>query len=184
MKKYCLKTICTFLPRGPWEKKGSTTGKYPIFDHGLKNNLYTDNYDFDDENVLLDTNVNIIYYQGKFSSKFYILRFKSNNPNVLTKYICYYLQQHKNLIYDKIKEKSIKYITKNDLENIIIPVPSLNDQQIIINKIDNINKQIDIKKQEILKEINNFELEKEKVILELDNRDSFLSVSEYKTKFK
>jgi len=64
--------------------EGKINGKYPLFYCSILGNLFLDEYDFDEENIIINSTngsgkCELYYYNGKFSTAHNTIRFKSNN---------------------------------------------------------------------------------------------------------
>jgi len=141
-----LKDMCIFLPNGKRKsKEGKNTGKYPLFYCSILGHLYMDDYDFHDENIIMNTTngngkCEIFYYDGEFSTAENTIRFKSSSEKIKTYYIYAYLKLNKNIIESLFNGVNQKQLSREDFKNIEIPVPSLEVQQLIVKELDNLHK--------------------------------------------
>lgn len=122
---------------------GNDTGKYPFHTGGVRTNLFADSYDVNDLHIIQNrTNgsgkCNIII-DSKFSVAKQTLVYNSNNKNILTKYIYYYLSSNIPILERGYQGSNHKNISKNYMENLEIPVPSLKVQKDIVERLDVIN---------------------------------------------
>jgi restriction endonuclease S subunit len=131
--------VCEFLPKS---KRQASFGK----DDGIYN-FYTssekikkcDINDYNEECLIIGTggNANI-----KLSSNFscsadnYILKSNYN------KYIYYYLKLNINILEDKFTGFTIKHISKKDIEDLKIPIPSIKIQNKIVEYLDMIYEEV------------------------------------------
>jgi hypothetical protein len=126
-------------PLKPEEKTGSL---YPYFgSNGIIN--YIDKYMCDDNYILvgrMGSAGKIHTFSGKFYPSEMVLCMKPKSESVIFKYLEYYLKICADFV-SMIKFQAIPGITKKDLDNLQIPVPSLHIQQQIINKINLLNTQ-------------------------------------------
>ena len=138
-----LETICLFIGAGKRNsKEGRKNGLYPLFYCSILEYLYIDEYDYDDEAIIINkTNgsgkCNIYYINGKFSTAQSTEQFKSKDLNILTKYIYYYLKNNINLLEENFKGSLQKSISKEDLKQILIKIPNIEKQTEIINYCQN-----------------------------------------------
>jgi type I restriction-modification system DNA methylase subunit len=153
IKMMKLGDICTFLQGIKRKSKnGLLHGKYPFYYCSIHNHLYLDSFDFDNEAITINTTngsgkSNIFYINGKYSIAESTMHFNSNKSN--TKYIYYYLKKNIKILENEYTGTNQKSITKDKLLNIEIPVPPLELQQDIVDKLDTLyeikdenNKQI------------------------------------------
>ena len=149
--------VCEFLPKSKRPASfGQDDGIYNFYTSSEKIKKCNIN-DYNDECLIIGTggNANI-----KISSNFscsadnYIIKSNYN------KFIYYYLKININILNDKFKGVTIKHISKQDIEDIKLPIPSIEIQEEIVKRIDifeNANKDI-INLIENLKEFNKIKL--------------------------
>jgi type I restriction-modification system DNA methylase subunit len=141
-----IEEICDVYSAGKRNSsEGKTEGKFPLFYCSILGNLYLDEYDFDEENIIINSTngsgkCEIYYWNGKFSTAHNTIRFKSSNNNILTKYIFYYFKNNKNLLEEKFMGMNQKKITIDDLKIISIPIPPLPVQNLIVKELDSYYK--------------------------------------------
>jgi type I restriction-modification system DNA methylase subunit/restriction endonuclease S subunit len=117
-------------------------GKYPFYNSSIINHLYCNEYTNEDECLIINkvngTGKTKIYYNnGKFSATSGVIIFKSKLLNISNRFLYYYLTFNKKKIESKYTGSDKKSLSKNNFESIKIPIPSLEIQQDIINKIEN-----------------------------------------------
>ena len=152
-----LSEICDFLQKGKRKsKEGKENGKYPLFYCSIQGNLWLDEYDFEEEGIMINTTngsgkCEIYYCNDKYSVADNVIRFKNKNNTILTKYIFYCCKQNKTRIESMFNGANQKQLSKNDLENLQIPVPPIEIQNKIVEELDglyalkeNFKKSIDI----------------------------------------
>ena len=123
--------------------EGKENGKYPLFYCSILGHLWIDDFDYDDESIIINTTngsgkCEVYYCKGKFSVAQSTVRFKSNSSNLLTKYIYYYLKLNKNIIEDKFHGANQKQLTRKELVEIKIPIPQLSLQEQIVEALDSV----------------------------------------------
>ncbi len=96
---------------------------------------------------------NIKYHKGKFVDSGNILGV-SSGPDIHLKYVYYGMIANNELINSYFRGVSIKHPYMPDIYNITIPVPSLSEQQHIVEELDLLGSVIE-KKKEQLKELDN-----------------------------
>ncbi|MFY9072160.1 N-6 DNA methylase [Aliarcobacter butzleri] len=145
--------------------KDIKNGKYKFFTSGENEYLY-DDYLVEGENIYLSTGGNAIvkYYNGKASYSTDTFCIKSNNNDIYTKYLFYFLEN----IIDEInlnyfKGVGLKHLQKNDFRNIQLPLPPKDIQEKIINEMETLElfekdskDNIEILKNEIKNQINQY----------------------------
>ncbi|MEM3857988.1 MAG: N-6 DNA methylase [Candidatus Micrarchaeaceae archaeon] len=141
---YKIKDICVFLPSGKHNASyGKDSGLYPFFT-ASKIIKYCDEYDYDIECIIISkggqANIN---YGTKFSCSSTVYVLTSKYEDVLVKYIYWYLKSNLKLLENGFYGTGLKHITREYIENIEIPVPSLEEQINIINKIYMLNGKIE-----------------------------------------
>ena len=152
-------------------KDGKDEGLYPLYYCSILGNLYLDTYDYIGEGIIINkTNGSgkaMVYYgNNKYNVGETTLHFKSNNNEVQTKYIYYYLLHNIELIEAYFKGANQKSIVEDDLFKIKIPISSLEKQQEIVKYLDFIyekaNKTSNEKINE-LKQLNQYCLNNQKI---------------------
>ena len=152
-------------------------GKYPFYTSGESIFSY-DDFIVDGKNVFFATGgkANVKFYDGKASYSTDTWAIKSSNElKINTKFLFYYLENFKSIINDNyFKGQGLKHLQKDDIKkNMKVPVLSIEKQNIIINKCDEVENKYfnNCKKiEKLLKEIDNLYVstkanEIEKVVL-------------------
>ena len=144
--------ICKFLPKSKRQASyGEKQGQYPFFKSSTKVNSYVDEADYEEESLIIgdggEPNIN---YGIKFSASdhCYILQNK-NKLLINLKYIYYYLYNNLNIMKQLYTGVAIKNISKTNIEGIKIPIPSIEIQNIIVEKLECIDKNNKKKEKEI-----------------------------------
>ncbi len=138
--------ICEIKPNGRRNsKEGLECGKYPLYFCSILKHLYLNEYDFEDEGIMIN-NTNgsgkcrLFYSNGKYSVCQSVLRFASNDTNILTRYIYYYLSKLTPIIETFYKGSNQKQLDKSSFLQLEIPIPSLEVQNAIVEQLDIINE--------------------------------------------
>ena len=137
---YKLVNICNNITTGRLNANAMTEdGQYPFFTCGseiFKINTYA----FNTTAILLAGNGNIgdvKFYSGKFNAYQRTYVISDFNDFVIDKYIYYYIKLHfKEYINKFIKKSVLSYITLPMLQNFQIYVPSLAEQQRVVDILD------------------------------------------------
>ena len=155
--------VCKFLPKSKRNAKyGGDEGIYPFFKSSMIVKKYVNEADYEEESLIIgdggEPNVN---YGLKFSTSGHCYILQNKNKTILNLKYCYYYLFHNLDIMDKLYTGvAIKNISKKSLEQIKIPIPSLERQQEIVEYCeynDTLIKQLE-------KEIENNKKQAEKCI--------------------
>jgi len=128
-------------------KNGNTSGKYPLYYCSILGNLYLDSYQYDQIGIIMNkTNGSgkaaVYMGVGKYNVGNTTLHFKSSNiKKYLTKYIYYFIKKNIKLFekyYTGSNQKSICY---DDFKKILIPTPSLEIQNNVVQTLDDLAEQ-------------------------------------------
>lgn len=141
--------ICTFLPKSKRQASyGENIGKYPFYTSSQICNKYCDEFDYEDDCLIIGTGGNAnIKYSSKFSCSTdnFILKINNDildghqnqNQNIhLIKYIYYYLLINIDILQKGFIGVGLKHISKEYIINIKIPIPSFEHQQEIVKYLD------------------------------------------------
>jgi type I restriction enzyme S subunit len=160
--------LCNFLPKSKRQASyGEKHGKYPFYTSSQICSKYCDEYDYENECLIIGTGGTAnIKCDSKFSCSTdnFIIEI---NKAYMTKYIYYYLLNNIELLQQGFIGVGIQHISKEYLNNVKIPIPSLERQEEIIKYLDFIyekaNKTSNEKIVE-LKQLNAFCLNNQKII--------------------
>ena len=130
--------------------EGSKIGKYNFYTSSKEQNKFLDYYEYSNEALIIGTggNANIHHSYGKFSvsTDCFVLENKANKFFLL-EYIYKYLLKNIHIIENGFRGAGLKHISKEYLENIEIPIISLEKQKKLIKNLKNIDTFIDKNKQ-------------------------------------
>jgi type I restriction-modification system DNA methylase subunit len=148
--------ICKFLSKSKRNAKyGKKIGKYPFFKSSIKIDSYVDNPDYDEESLIIgdggEANIN---YGIKFSTSNHCYILQNKNKLLLNlKYCYYYIFYNLDIMNQLYTGIGIKNISKTNIEQIKIPIPSLEKQNKIVEYLDynneiikNLEKEIEFTK--------------------------------------
>jgi type I restriction-modification system DNA methylase subunit len=150
---------------------GKSSGKYKFHTGGVRTDLYVDEYDIEDMYIIQNrTNGSgkcNLFLDKKFSLAKQTMVYRAKNKNeITTKYIYYYLSANIDILEKGFIGANHKNISHEYLENIKIPIPSLEKQKEIVSYLDFIyekcNKTSNDKIEE-LKKLNEFCLNNQRV---------------------
>ena len=93
--------------------EGKDNGKYPLFTCSPILNKFLDEYQYDDEAIIVGTGGNVVinYYKGKFNYSTDCLTIKTNE-DFYTKYIYYFLIANKEKISKMFRGAGLKHLKK------------------------------------------------------------------------
>jgi len=139
--------ICTFLSKSKRQASyGENIGKYPFYTSSQICNKYCDEFDYEDDCLIIGTGGNAnIKYSRKFSCSTDNFILKINNDTLdghqhqnayLIKYIYYYLLINIDILQKGFIGVGLKHISKEYIINIKIPTPSFEHQQEIVKYLD------------------------------------------------
>jgi type I restriction-modification system DNA methylase subunit len=125
---------------------GKSTGSYPFYTSSNVQSKFCDEPDYTNECLIFGTggNANI-----KISSNFSCSADNFVIKTPYNKYIYYWFLSNMNVLDELFHGSTIKHLSKTDLENIQIPIPSIETQQRIINNLDAVYNKIEQLKKEI-----------------------------------
>jgi len=159
--------VCKFLPKSKRQASyGEKQGQYPFYTSSQTCSKYCDEYDYEDECLIIGTGGNAnIKYSSKFSCSTDNFVIKINSGK-LVKYVYYYLSINIEVLQKGFVGVGLQHISKEYISNIKIPIPSLERQQEIVKYLDFIyekaNKTSNEKIAE-LKQLNKFCLSNQKI---------------------
>ena len=139
--------VCKFLPKSKRPASyGNKKGAYPFYTSSKKIcSKYCDAYDYNDESLIIgDGGVANINYSIQFSASDHCYILQNKNNDILNlKYAYYYLYNNLEIMGELYTGIGLKNISKEDLEQLKIPIPSLERQQEIVEECEQITKSID-----------------------------------------
>jgi type I restriction enzyme, S subunit len=129
--------VCIFLSKSKRQASyGNKDGKYQFYTSSQYCSKYCDEYDYEDECLIVGTGGNAnIKYSSHFSCSTdnFILKI---NTGQLIKYIYYYILLNIEILEKGFIGVGIKHISQEYLKNIKIPIPSIERQKEIVKYLD------------------------------------------------
>ena len=129
--------VCKFMQKSKRKAAyGEKYGTYPFYTSSQICDKYCDEYDYEDECLIIGTGGSAnIKYNSKFSCSAdnYVIKVITND---LSKYIYYYLSINIEVLQKGFKGAGLQHISKEFISNIKIPFPSIDVQHKIINYLD------------------------------------------------
>ena len=139
--------VCKFLPKSKRPASyGNKKGAYPFYTSSKKIcSKYCDAYDYNDESLIIgDGGVANINYSTQFSASDHCYILQNKDKYILNlKYAYYYLYNNLEIMGELYTGIGLKNISKEDLEQLKTPIPSLERQQEIVEECEQITKSID-----------------------------------------
>ena len=153
MERVKIQDLCTFLPKSKIKAgEGLEKGDYIFFTSSDIKTLKLNNYLFDDEALILGTGgkPSCNYYKGKFAVS--TDNFVLTSDKVKIKYLYYFLR-HNNLyiLENGFHGAGLKHISKDYVNDIVVPIVDDNTQDLIIDNLDSINQNIQFCKSQLIK---------------------------------
>ena len=145
-----IKDILSFQKKSKIKaSEGLKIGKYNFYTSSKEQNKFLDYYEYSNEALIIGTggNANLHHSYGKFSVSTDCLVLESKDKNFLIEFIYRYLLKNIYILENGFRGAGLKHISKEYLENIKIPIISLEKQKMIIKILKNINIFIDKNKQ-------------------------------------
>ena len=133
--------ICVFLPKNNNPASlGNDIGVYPFYTPSIKNK-YCNNANYNEELIIIGTHLNTngnvsINIADHFSCSEHNFIIKINNEN--TKYIYYWLIKNIHNIKNLFCGSIILKLNRETLQNIEIPIPTIEIQSKIVIEYDNL----------------------------------------------
>ena len=145
-----IKDILSFQKKSKIKaSEGLKIGKYNFYTSSKEQNKFLDYYEYSNEALIIGTggNANLHHSYGKFSVSTDCFVLESKDKNFLVEFIYRYLLKNINILENGFRGAGLKHVSKEYLENIKIPIISLEKQKMIIKILKNIDIFIDKNKQ-------------------------------------
>ena len=98
-----------------------------------------------------------------------IIAFNLNSKCIIPKYLCYFLNSLSSKDYKYVYSKGdiIIHIYSNSLKNILIKIPSIKEQRMVVDRIENLFYKLDLQRNIVYEKIKNMEEFKNSLISEV-----------------
>lgn len=153
METIAIKESFNFLKKSKIKaNEGKNAGLYPFYTSSNILSKYRDEYEIENEALIFGTggNASVHYSQGLFSTSTDCFVIQSNNKyKIVLKYVYYFLSGKIYILENGFKGAGLKHISKKYLENIKIPLPSIEVQKKIVEVLDKAQEIIDLRKRQI-----------------------------------
>ena len=186
-----LEEICKFLPKSKRKASyGKIQGKFPFYTSSQICSKYCDEYDYEDECLIIGTGGTAnIKYSSKFSCSTdnFVIKIIGQSA----KYIYYYLLTNIEVLQKGFVGVGLQHISKEYINNIKIPFTSLEHQQEIVKYLDFIYEKANKTSNEKIAELkqlnayflNNQKIFGENVVKTLEEICKFLPKSKRKASY-
>lgn len=151
MEKVKLGEIFQYLPKSKFKAgEGKGKGKYKFFTSSNIQNKFIDEFIYDGEYLIFGTGgkASINYCNDKFSTSTDNFVVKVNK-DFCTKLVYLYFKNNMTKLEHGFKGASIKHISKEYINQLIIPKYNYEKQIRIVNELDKVQEIIDIRKKQI-----------------------------------
>ena len=130
---------------------GLEIGKYIMYSSSMVVDKFFDDYQFEDEALILGTGgkANIHYSKGKFSTTADCYVLVTKTQKVLTRYVHKYLEGNIYILEEGFRGAGLKHINQKYIKKLQIPVPPIEIQKQIVEVLDEVQKLIDNRKKQI-----------------------------------
>lgn len=148
-KKVRLGDICTIKTGKKPAKAAVDGGKYPFFTANTSKNVFTDEYSYDTEALLIAKDGEYAghtrYCKGKFevSNHSFVLTEFKDNINVM--YIYQFTKHNSEMLHSIATGAAIPGISMQALKDVLILLPSLDEQLKIANTLSTLDSLIEVK---------------------------------------
>jgi type I restriction-modification system DNA methylase subunit len=142
--------IVEYLPKSKrLASYGNSKGKYNFYTSSKDLKKYCDECDYKDECIIIGTGGNAnIKISSNFSCSTDNIILKTNEE-VNNKYLYYYLSVNIDILENLFHGNTIKHLSKSDLDQIKIPIPSIEEQEEIVKQMEKKDKLIESLKEQI-----------------------------------
>lgn len=131
---------------------GLGVGKYPFYTSSSILSKYLDSYEIEDESLIFGTggSASVHHSYGKFSTSTDCFVAQSNNKfEIDLRYVYLFLSGNIRILENGFKGAGLKHISKKYLEDVEIPLPTLETQKKIVEVLDKAQGLIDARKEQI-----------------------------------
>ncbi len=131
---------------------GLEVGKYPFYTSSSNLSKYLDYYEIEDESLIFGTggSASIHHSYGKFSTSTDCFVVQNNNKfEIDLRYVYLFLSGNIHILENGFKGAGLKHISKKYLEEVEIPLPTLETQKKIVEVLDKAQELIDRRKEQV-----------------------------------
>ena len=135
-----IKDVCTYAPKSNIKAGDATiNGQYMFFTSSEDESKRYGDYQFDGEGIVMGTggNATLHYYNGRFAVSTDCMVLLPND-SLRCKYLYYFFLANISLLEAGFKGAGLKHTNKGYIGNIDIEIPSLEEQDRIVNALDHV----------------------------------------------
>lgn len=132
-----LDEICKLLPTTKHTSSiGKSSGKYRFYNSSQTDELFVDNCEIIADSIIIGNGGNLsIHYDNNFTPSKHVTVCQNKSNNNL-KYVYYYLMLNSHILKGKSAGSTIQWLNKTNISSVEIPIPSIENQQKIVEKLD------------------------------------------------
>jgi type I restriction-modification system DNA methylase subunit len=145
--------LTKMLPNGKHNTSfGKQYGKYKFYNSSNEEKLFCDEYEIEDESIIIGFKGNInIHFGRQFTSSqhMYVLQLNDETNLIfgnIIKYLYNYFKNNQTLFSERMHGTTIKHITKPDLNNIKIKIPKnkqlIQELEVIFQQIETLQNEV------------------------------------------
>ena len=155
-----MEDICEFVTKNKklQAKDGQSTGKYNFYTSSQSVTKFRDDYEFKENYIIIGRGgVPSIHYDNHFGishDDIYVIKIN----NHVQKYIYYFMSTNIKILAKGFKGITIKHLSKDYLQSMQIPIPSVKDQNKIVQKMEEIESHILVLSNSIMSVKKNMEI--------------------------
>lgn len=152
-----LKDISNMLPTTKhYTKIGKLSGPYRFYNSSQNDKFYLNNAEINKESIIIGNGGDLcVHYDIHFTASKHVTVIHINE-NILTKYIYYFILYNIETIKTKATGGAIQWLNKDKINNIKIPIPTLEYQNDCVENLDDLSNQKQIltdRKEGIIKQM-------------------------------
>lgn len=131
--------VCSMLPTTKhYTKIGNKEGNYRFYNSSQKDKLYLDDYEISDESVIIGNGGELcVHYDENFTASKHVTVIQASS-SVLNKYIYYFILNNIETIKKQSTGGGIQWLNKEKIQNISIPIPSIDTQTDLVKILDDL----------------------------------------------
>lgn len=155
MKFMKLIELFDFMPKSKRKaSSGLDDGRYVFYTSSNKLTKFSNEFDYSGESLIFGTggSASVHYQTDKFSASTDCFVVKPKNADIFAQYYYYYFANNLNILQSGFRGAGLKHITKPFISNIILPVPTVEEQRKIAGLLSRLDQVIG-KRKEGLKDL-------------------------------
>lgn len=136
--------VCEMLPTTKhYTKIGKNTGKYRFYNSSQKDKLYLDTSEVDRDSIIIGNGGELcVHFDKKFTASKHVTVIHINDIDKMNiKYIYYFILWNIENIKKQTTGGGIQWLNKEKINNINIPIPSIETQNQVVQILDDLTEQ-------------------------------------------